>query len=180
MQWNLITGNILSMIAGGFTAAASLAKTRKWIYLHQVFQCSLLALASVFFISWSGVTTFILCAIRNALLCVDRFDKKACFVFMAALLVIGLPANNLGIWGLIPVLASVGYTFGGLLAKKEIQMKVNMALELVLWLIYELHIKDISSAVVDGTTIILTVISMIQMRRSKYKKEDAPQKLQKC
>ena len=162
MQWNLIIGNILSMAGGCFTWAASLARTRKWIYLHQVFQCLLLALASVFFISWSGVTTFILCAVRNLLLSVDRFDRKACFLFVAALLIIGLPANNLGLWGLIPVLASVAYTLGGFLAKKEIPMKLNMALELILWLIYELHIKDFSSTVVDGVTIVLAAVSMVR------------------
>ena len=162
MQTNLIVGNIISMTAGGFTAASSWARTRKWIYLHQLFQCLLLAVASVFFGSWSGVTTFLLCAVRSWLLSLDRFDQKACLIFVAALLAIGLPANNLGAWGLIPVLASAGYTIGTLIARKEIPIKLNMIAELTLWLIYEIHIRDISSAVLDGATILLAVISMLR------------------
>ena len=168
MTADILIGNTISMAAGCFTAASSLARTRKWIYLHQVFQCCLLAVASLFFGSLSGVVTFLLCVVRNALLCVDRFDKKACFFFVAALLAVGLPVNNLGLWGTIPVLASVGFTIGGLIAKKEISIKLNIMTELVLWLIYELHILDISSAIVDGGTILLTFMSIIRALQGKH------------
>ena len=69
----LIIGNCISFAAACFTLASALSGDR---------------------FSVSGVTTFLLCAGRNLLLARDRFTRKLCIVFVAAVAVIGLAANN--------------------------------------------------------------------------------------
>ena len=110
---------------------------RKRIYLYQAIQCLLHAVANIFFLSLSGVTTFLLCAVRNLLVSYDRFTKKLCIVFVVSVAAVGLAANNRGLTGLRPVLTTALYTVVCLYARRTKAIKLNIMSNLMLWAVYE-------------------------------------------
>lgn len=157
----LIIGNVISMVAAVFTILSSVSHGNKKIYGYQAVQCGIMSIASVFFASASGVTTFLLCTARNCLLMYDKFTKRLCVVFMVLVAVIGCVSNNRGIVGYIPVITTLIYTFGTLVCKKEGSIKINIIVNLVLWAVYDIIIYDFVTFVIDTISAIVTVVSLM-------------------
>ena len=60
MTTNLIIGNSISFVAALFMAASCCVNDRHRVFLLQAVECALLCVASIFFGSWSGITTLAL------------------------------------------------------------------------------------------------------------------------
>ncbi len=163
----MIAGNITSFIAALFTFTSAWSGDRKRIYLYQATQCLIMAVANGFFLSASGVTTFILCAVRNVLLAYERFSAKLCFFFVAGVAAIGIAANNRGLVGLIPVVTTVLYTVVCLYAHRRKAIKANIAVNLSLWAAYDILISDYVSFAVDTGCAGTALLSLF-----RHKEED--------
>lgn len=161
---NLIIGNCISVVAAIFTARSSWAKDKWHIYFFQVIQCLLLAVASVFFNSYAGIVSLLVCALRNYLAATDRLNKYATLFCFAMILVPGILINNRGYIGYIVIAANAIYTIGMYLAKKELAIKCNIILNLSLWIVYESLIIDIPSIIADGIGLIVAVASLFRKR----------------
>lgn len=138
------------MAAALFTAKSSLARDTWHIYIYQVVQCLLLALASVFFRSWAGIISLLGCALRNYFAAIGKLDRGMTLLCLMLVLVPGILLNNRGYIGWIIIAANVIYTLGVYLAKRELAIKLNMMVNLTLWMVYELLITDIPSLIADG------------------------------
>ncbi len=160
----IFTGNAISLAAACFTLASAWSGNRKRIYLCQAGQCLLLAVANVFFLSWSGVTTFLLCTARNLLLVRDRFTKKLCVLFVVSVAAIGLAANNRGLTGLLPVITTALYTVVCLYARRTAAIKLNIMSNLTLWAVYEFLIADYVSFAVDTGSALAALLSIVRDR----------------
>ncbi|MDO4467340.1 MAG: YgjV family protein [Bacillota bacterium] len=167
---NIIIGNCISFLSALFTIYSSIQKEREKIYFYQIWQCFAMVIASLFFVSYSGVCTFLLCTIRNYLLMKDKYTKNMCYLFMLAIGILGILSNNRGMLGLLPVIGSIIYTYGSLICKKTISIKINIILNLLIWGIYEGMIYDFVSAIVDGSSAIITIYSI------QKEKKEAPSK----
>ena len=161
-QRMLLIGNAVSFAAALFTFASAWSRDRARIYLWQAGQCLLLAVANVFFASLSGVTTFVLCAVRNFLIARDRFTGRLCVFFVAAVAAIGLAANNRGLVGLLPVVTTAVYTVACLYVRRTRAVKCNIIVNLVLWAIYDVFILDLVSCVVDGVGAVTAFLSLFR------------------
>ena len=158
----MLAGNLCSFIAACFTLASAWSGDRRRIYLYQAAQCSILAVANVFFASLSGTTTFLLCALRNVLLAYDRFTGRRCALFVGSVALLGVLANSRGAVGLIPVLTTAIYTVACLYAKSTRAIKLNLIVNLALWIVYELFILDFVSAAVDLVSAGTAVLSLLR------------------
>ena len=158
----MIIGNVISLVAAIFTVASSWSKDRKRIFLYQAVQCFLLAIANIFFVSFSGITTYALCALRNLLIAYDRFTNKVCIVFLISVTAIGLFANNRGLIGLLPVLTTAIYTVGCFYVKETKPIKINIIVNLTLWAIYDIAIRDFVSFTVDTLSAGTAVVSLFR------------------
>ena len=159
----MLIGNIISFAGACFTLLSAWSRDRKRIYLYQAAQCLLLAIANIFFASVSGVTTYVLCAVRNCLLACDQFTARRCTLFVVAVAALGLCANNRGLAGLLPIVTTVLYTLGCFYAKRAKAIKLNMIANLVLWAVYDLLVGDYVSAVVDSVSAGAALVSMARM-----------------
>lgn len=166
---NLIIGNIISAIAAIFTAKSSYDKDRWHIYFDQVLQCLLLAIASIFFNSYAGIVTLLVCAVRNLLLAYDKFDKKYYIASVILLLGLGLYVNNRGVIGYIVIAANIIYTIGCYYTKKELSIKINIAIDMIMWIIYEFLILDIPSLIADSIALFVAVFAIFRCLRKKEK-----------
>ncbi len=163
---NLIIGNFISAIAAYFTARSSWAKDTWHIYFYQIIQCLLLALASVFFRSYTGIVSLLICALRNYLAATGKLDKKWTFICLILVLVPGILVNNRGYIGWIILFANGIYTIGMYYAKKEVAIKCNMILNLILWIIYEILILDIPSTISDSIGLFVALLSLFYKREN--------------
>lgn len=157
---NLLIGNAISLIAAIYTARSSWAKDRWHIYIYQVVQCLLLALASVFFRSYAGVVSLLGCALRNYLAALDKLNRKTTLLCLLLVLVPAVLLNNRRYIGWIVIAANVLYTVGMYAAKTELSMKVNMMVNLTLWIVYEILIVDIPSVLADGVGLVTAAVSL--------------------
>ncbi|MBQ0058474.1 MAG: YgjV family protein [Lachnospiraceae bacterium] len=151
-----------------FTIVSSLSHGRKRIYGFQGIQCLLMAVASIFFGSLSGLTTFLLCALRNAIIAYDRYTKRIFILFLILIPALGLFSNNRGALGLLPVITTIIYTVGQYYLKSDFRIKSNIALNLLLWAIYDFLVLDIVSGVVDAVSTIVTVGAIFRDRHIKH------------
>lgn len=163
----LLLANALSLIAFFFTTMSSWAKDRRSIYMYQVGQCAVLSLASFFFGSYAGISTLLVCAVRNYLLAIDRFYKKECIISIILMLVLGVATNNNGMTGALIIAANIIYTIGTFLCRRELTIKINIIIDLILWMIYEVLIIDIPSFVSDLIGLIVAVISIFRIKKSE-------------
>ncbi len=163
MNANLV-GNLISFAAACFTLASAWSTERKPVYLFQAVQCSFLSFANIFFSSVSGITTYMICAIRSVLLAYDRFTPKLCIVFVFSVSVIGITVNNCGFIGLIPVITTMLYTVICLFAKKRISIKINITVNLVLWAIYDILVSDHVSFAVDTGSAAVAMVSILRLK----------------
>lgn len=163
----IIIGNMISFVAACFTISSSYAKTNYQTYIQQSIQCFLLAIASIFFHSYSGLATLLLCSIRNYIVAIDKFNKTLCILFLISLGLIGILVNNLGVVGLIPVFATLIYTIGSLILNDEILVKLHVILNLFLWAVYDFFILDIMSICVDTFSIIVAFVAIYQIYKQR-------------
>ena len=80
-MWDLLIGNGISLIASIFLAISSCARERKNIYLFQILETGTYCVSSVFFKSWSGLSTLILSLIRNILVYTKHFREWHAYLF---------------------------------------------------------------------------------------------------
>ena len=170
---NALIGNLISFVAACFTVASAWSGNRKRIYMYQAIQCLLLSVANIFFLSISGVTTYMICALRNVLLSRDRFTSRLCAVFVACVTIIGLSVNNRGLVGLIPVVTTVLYTIICYFAKRHTTIKLNIVGNLSLWAAYDILIHDYVSFAVDTVSAVVAVLSLLRRGKGTSAEEAA-------
>jgi len=173
-NYGLIIGNCISAVAAIFTARSSWSKDTWNIYINQVIQCLLLAFASVFFNSYAGIVTLLACAFRNYLAAKEKLDAKMTILCFILIVIPGILINNRGYVGFIVIVANAVYTLGMYYARRELTIKINIVVDLALWIIYECIIIDIPSIIADGIGLIVTVASIIRIKKEadKYKERE--------
>ena len=162
----IIIGNIISFIAALFMALASWSRDIKRVYIYQAVECTLLSVASIFFSSWSGIASLLLCAVRNMLSAYNKLTKKILIIMLVILVFIGLFINNRGAIGWIAVAATMLYTFGACFFHNELLIKINILINLVLWIIYDIIIMDFSSCGMDSIVLIVTIFAILRVLKT--------------
>lgn len=162
MTVNLWIGNGISLVAAYFTARSSWAKDTWHIYYYQILQCLLLAVASIFFNSYTGIVSLLVCALRNYLAAKEKLNKTMMLLCLVLILIPGILVNNRGSVGYIIIAANAIYTIGMYLAKQELFIKCNIILNLTLWIIYEILIIDIPSIIADSIGLVTAIASLFR------------------
>lgn len=163
MTQAILIGNLISFVAACFTFASSWVGERKQIYLLQAVQCFLIAISNIFFASYSGCLTLLLCALRNVFSAYDKLTRNRSILFIVVMVPLGILFNNRGILGLLPVVTTVIYTLGCAYAKRIRMIKANVILNLVLWAIYDIFVMDFVSLTVDTISVMITGVSILKV-----------------
>lgn len=166
---DLLIGNGISLLGLYYSAKSNWAKDYHKIYYYQVLQCLTLAVASWFFHSYVGITSLLVCGFRNYLAATDRLNKTRMLLCLAAIVIPGVLVNNLGPIGYLVLLANILYTLGMYWVKSEMAIKINIIINLTLWIIYECVLLDIPSIVADAFGVAVAFASII---RSILNKEE--------
>lgn len=167
LAWNIVVGNAISLIAGIFIILSMWVNDEKQAYKYQFLNAFILIISSVFFLSWTGVTTMAIAAARNAMVYNDKLTFNWTVFFIIISIVLGLLVNTMGFVGLLPIIAIIQITLCNYYLKTIKSIKSSFILNSAIYVIYFLAILDFSSAVIESVTALIGVVSLVRLIRSK-------------
>lgn len=163
LPWNIVIGNIISLIAGIFIILSMWVNDEKKAYFYQFLNAFILMISSVFFFSWTGVTTMAIAASRNLMVYSDRLTRNWTIFFIIISIVLGLLVNTLGIVGLLPIIAIVQITLCNYYLKSIKTIKTSFIVNSAIYVVYFLAILDFSSATIESITALIGLISLYRL-----------------
>jgi len=163
---NIVIGNIISLIAGIFIILSMWVNDEKKAYKNQFLNAFILMISSIFFMSWTGVTTMAIAATRNAMVYKDKLTLNWTIFFIVISIVLGLLVNTMGIVGLLPIIAIVQITLCNYYLKTIKPIKISFIVNSAIYIVYFLAILDFSSAMIETITALIGVVSLIRLIKS--------------
>ncbi|WP_296797214.1 YgjV family protein [uncultured Methanobrevibacter sp.] len=163
LAWNILVGNGISFIAGIFLIVSYCINDVKKAYKYQFLNAFVLAISSVFFLSWTGVTTLSIASARNAMVYKDRLTFNWTIFFLIISVVLGVLVNTMGFIGLLPVVAIVQITVCNYTLKSIKSIKVSFIVNSLIYIVYFLAILDFTSAAVETITVALGTLSLVRL-----------------
>lgn len=167
LAWNILVGNAISLVAGVFIILSMWVNDEKQAYKYQFLNAFILMISSVFFLSWTGVTTMAIAATRNAMVYKDKLTFNWTVFFIIISIVLGLLVNTMGFVGLLPIIAIIQITLCNYYLKSIKTIKSSFIVNSAIYVIYFLAILDFSSAVIESITALIGVVSLVRLIRSK-------------
>ena len=161
--FNLIIGNIISFIAGIFIILSMWVNDEKEAYKYQFLNAFILMISSVFFFSWTGVTTMAIAASRNAFVYNDKLTFNWTVFFIVISIVLGFLVNTRGIIGFLPIIAIVQITLCNYYLKSIKSIKTSFIVNSAFYIVYFLAIYDFSSCAFETITVIIGLISLFKL-----------------
>ena len=160
----IIIGNIVALFASIAMVTSGILKNKKQIIFVQTIQIGLFIISNLVLGGYVGAIVNALSLIRNIICYKDKLDIKWIVILTIISVVLSLYYNNLGIVGLLPLIASTIYLWF-MNIKNISKFKILMILITILWLIYDICIKSYTSACFDASTIITNFISLYLLRK---------------
>lgn len=149
MDFNVIIGNICSLVAMGTDTLGSSRKTARGMLLMQSISQVVLATGAIFLGANSAAVQNGVSLLRNLRAATNKGGKWLEWVFLAIGVVLGLYfnfflPNDIGIWlGLIPILSNVGYSLAVyFFTDDEIKLKLAFLLTNVAFVFFNFMIKN--------------------------------------
>ena len=133
---NIVIGNVISLIAGVFIILSMWVNDEKQAYKYQFLNAFVLIISSVFFLSWTGVTTMAIAATRNLMVYKDRLTFNWTIFFIVISVVLGLLVNTMGFVGLLPIIAIVQITLCNYYLKTIKLIKISFIVNSAIYIIY--------------------------------------------
>lgn len=164
MPTYLILGNIFSLLSAVCIAVSVIKKNKNDLILWQVFDIIFCILSNIALYTYAALTTNSIALIRNILAYKSKLTKQLTGILLMLCIVVGLWANNRGIIGLFPIIASASYTVLMFTTKDEQQMRWALISNLMLWLVHDVYVQAYPSAVTD---LVLSVWTAIQIYKHK-------------
>ena len=168
---NILIGNGISFIAGIFLLISCCVNDKKQAYKYQFLEAFVLTISSVFFLSWTGVTTMAIAAIRNAMVYKDKLTFNWTVFFVILSVALGFLVNTMGIIGFLPIIAIVQITICNYYLKTIKLIKISFIVNLLFYIVYFLAIYDFTSAIIQIATAAVGVVSLIKLIRDEKKEK---------
>ena len=160
---NIVIGNVISLIAGVFIILSMWVNDEKKAYFYQFLNAFILMFSSVFFFSWTGVTTMAIAASRNLIVYKDRLTRNWTIFFIIISIALGLIVNTMGFVGLLPIIAIVQITLCNFYLKSIKTIKTSFIVNSAIYVVYFLAIFDFSSAAIESFTALIGIISLYKL-----------------
>ena len=172
---NIIIGNSIATIASVLMIYVGMIKERKKILFVQTLQIMLLVISNFVLGGIVGGIINIICVIRNILSYYDKLDLKWKIILSVLSVGLSITFNNLGMIGLLPMFSTVLYIWL-MNIKDVIKFKWLIVFTNFTWLIYDIMIISIVTAVCDLLSVITGVISINSIKKDNKKKKDKEKK----
>lgn len=156
---------ICSLCGAVCVAISTFGKEKKELVRWQIADTIFNATANLLLWSFSGFVVNFVSFVRNILAYKNKLTRWVTAALSIVMVIVGLYANNRGLIGVIPVAASVSYTIGMHLLKTAQSMRILIAINVVIWMIYDVTIRSYPIAVMDGVILLTTALNLARRRR---------------
>lgn len=167
LPWNIIAGNLISLFAGIFVIFSLWVNDDKKAYKYQILNAFILIIASFFFNSYVGMVVMAMVTIRLCMVYKERFSIRWAIFFVVLSTVIGFAVNNLGLVGLIPIIATVQITICNYLCKDIKWIKLSFIINESFYIIYFWCVFDFTSVIIQLITVSVGCISFFKLIRNR-------------
>ena len=111
MPNKIIIGNIISFVAAVLLGLSCWCKNPKRVFIYQFIENLFLSLSSIVFGSYSAAVSTLLSTVKSFIIVKGRYTKKTMIFFVISIAVLGFLTNTKGLIGLLPVIATVQFTY---------------------------------------------------------------------
>lgn len=153
----VIIGNILACVSSLYLLASVFKHDKKELLRCQIGDLLFSILAHIFLGGISGLITISIALLRNIL---TYYGSKIAYATLPLLVVVGVLLNRDGLWGYIPICASLSYTFILIKFKSVRIIKFGLISNLILWSIYYLHLQSILNVFTFAVVIGITMFNL--------------------
>lgn len=149
METYLIIGNIFSLFSAICIALSAIKKSKKDFMYWQIGDTAFGIVANIALYAHAALVISIVCFIRNILSYQNKLTKTITCILLLLSVVIGLFANNRGVIGWLPIIASASYTICIYITKNEQQMRWALIFNMLLWFVHNAYVQAYPSAVAN-------------------------------
>lgn len=163
---NVIIANIIFFIASILMLLSGVIKKKNKIVISQTVQIILMTIGDLLLQAYTGALINTIAIFRNILSYKNKLNLPLKIIITIISVVCSIFINDMSVIGFLPVVTMLLYIW--LMNTKDvIRYKYLMIFTLILWFIYDITIKAYVSASFDFITIIVTIISIIQIKNTK-------------
>ncbi|MBE6444939.1 MAG: YgjV family protein [Alphaproteobacteria bacterium] len=166
MQSYLIIGNIFSLLSAFCIAISVIKKNKNDLIWWQILDIIFCILSNISLFAYAALTTNSIALIRNVWAYKNKLTKNKTLILFVLCIVAGLWANNRGIIGLFPIIASTTYTIFMYTTKNEQQMRWALVSNLMLWFVHDVYVQAYPSALTDMALGIWTLVQIYKNKAS--------------
>lgn len=166
MQTYLIIGNIFSLLSAICIAVSVIKQSKKDFMYWQIGDTFFGIIANIALSAYAALVISIICFIRNILSYKNKLTKNITILLLIISVIVGLYANNLAFIGLLPIIASAGYTICIYITKNEQQMRWALTINMLLWFIHNIYVQAYPSAIANIVLCGWTFVQIYKNRKS--------------
>lgn len=142
MHSYLLIGNIFSLLSALCIAMSAAKSSKKGFMFWQIGDAFFSILTNIALLSYSATVMNIICLLRNILYYKNRLTKQITIIMAVACVVIGAWANNRGIIGWFPIVATTSFTIFVYTTKTGQQMRYVLISNMLLWFVHNIYIQS--------------------------------------
>ena len=168
MNTGTIIGNLCSLLAMGTDAISSTRKTAKAMLWMQTLSQVIYCIGTIALKGYSGAVQNAVSIVRNLVAIRQISSAVVEWTLLGLGVVLGLAFNNLGLVGLLPVVANLQYTLAVFRFKdRERALKIAFLISVGLFAIFNLAIYNIVGMLSNSAVCVTTAIALIKTRKQK-------------
>lgn len=160
-----ILAQVFSAIGAVLLLYSTFSETKEEMLKIQIFDASANAIADALLGGWAGVMLNIVAIFRNVTTIKKKINNAILIGLLAFTAIISVCANKSGF---LPLIAEMEYTFA--VGKCDLlKSKVALAINLLLWLFYDLILRSYPIAIADLVILISTLVSINKLSNENAK-----------
>lgn len=161
----LIIGNIFSLFSAICIAISVIKKSKKDLMYWQIGDTFFGIIANIALSAYAALVISVICFIRNILSYKDKLTINITYILLILSVVIGLYANNRGVIGWLPIIASASYTICVYVTKNEQQMRWALVFNLMLWFVHNAYVQAYPSAIANIVLCFWTALNIFKNKK---------------
>ena len=168
----ILVGNIIALVACIVLVVVGFIKHKRRALVAEMVEAGLFGVSDLFLGGFAGVVTNIAVIVRNSLACIDKLNWPIKLGLCALTLGIGLPLNNLGWVGILPLFSSCFYICL-IDIRDDFKFKLLFAAVNAPWIGFDWAIHSYPGVVCDVLCVIGALIAAARLARERRQKRSS-------
>ena len=167
-----LLGNLVALLACIVLVIVGFIKHKRRALMTEVAEAGLFGASDLILGGFSGVVTNAIAIVRNLLVCFAKLNWPLKLILCALTLGIGLPLNNLGLVGALPLFSTCFYICL-IDTRDELKYKLVFAVAITPWIFFDWTIHSYPGFVCDILSVIGALIAAARLARDRRQKRSS-------